>query len=109
MHMEDDCTDRDGPNGPSSMVDARLAQLAAENRRLRQALRDARVDALETAALACAAAEVPSESGGIWYLGLTDSNTRQACTEAVQRLLHAEYRALLAEPAKSPADVIGLG
>lgn len=72
------------------MADARLAQLAAENRQLREALRGARAEALDAAAAACAQAEVPSEAGGVWFLGLTDAATRQACIDAVRRLAYGE-------------------
>lgn len=100
---------RDGDEGSGqvvSMADARLAQLAAENRRLHQALTDARLEAIERAAAACAAAEVPTESGGIWHLGLTDPSTRQACVEAVRRLLHAERSAAGARSAGPVADML---
>lgn len=86
----------------------RLARLAAENRRLREALRTAHLHALESAAMACAAAEVPSESGGLWHLGLTDESTRQACVDAVQRLLYAERTARGNDPVVEPAEVVRL-
>ena len=110
MHMDDDCPacaieDR----APVSMVDARLARLATENRRLRQALREARLAALEEAARACADAEVVGESGGLWHIGLTDALTRDACLDALRRLLYAERRALHAEQADPPAEVVRLG
>ena len=108
MHTDEDRSNRPRAAEIVSMADARLAQLAEENRRLRQALREVRVATLEMAALACAAAEVPSESGGVWYLGLTDDATRLACTESIQRLLHAERCALHPDPL-APADVVGLG
>lgn len=106
MSTDDDRDD--GLGRVVSMADARLAQLAAENRRLRQALAEARMDAIETAAAACAAAEVPSESGGLWHLGLTDATTRQACVEAVRRLLHAERSACGPQPLPPTADVLAL-
>ena len=108
MHTDEDRNARPAAAEIVSMADARLGQLAEENRRLRQALREARVATLEMAALACAAAEVPSEAGGVWYLGLTDEATRLACTESIQRLLHVE-RAMLQSDPLAPADVVGLG
>lgn len=104
---DDDSTSGAGQIAP--LMDSRLAQLAEENRQLREALRAARMTALEMAALACAAAEVPSEAGGVWYLGLTDESTRQACIDAVHRLLHAERAALATEQRSDPAHVVRLG
>lgn len=110
MPMDDDCpacTVED--RAPVSMIDARLARLATENRRLRHALREARLAALEEAARACAGAEVVGESGGLWHIGLTDPLTRDACIDAVRRLLYAERRILRAEQVDPPAEVVRLG
>lgn len=93
MNAERDAADAATPASAArviGMADARLAQLAAENRRLRDALHDARSEALDAAVAACAQAEVPSEAGGVWFLGLTDAATRQACIDAVRRLAYGE-------------------
>ena len=103
---EDDS--RDGAGRVVPITDARIERLVQENRALREALKTARVAAFEMAALACAAAEVPSEAGGVWYLGLTDDNTRQACIDAVHRLLHAERVTLAEQVPTDPADVVHL-
>ena len=104
---EDDS--RSGANRVAPIAESRLARLVEENRQLREALRAARMTAFETAARACAVAEVPSEAGGVWYLGLTDEATRQACVDAVHRLLHAEHVAAPTDLLADPTCVVRLG